>query len=75
MITLNITLTPELFDAVASGRKRMVIHRRNPRIDRYFDAKTPERALIRMKGTAPIARGISRIRKTRDEWRLYLHKI
>jgi hypothetical protein len=43
---LNITLPIDVFASVASGDKRIVSHKRNPRLDRYFSAKSPDSAKI-----------------------------
>jgi hypothetical protein len=67
MRPLTITLPPDLLAQVRSGERRTVAHRRNPRIDRYFAAKTPDRAKI--NGTTyPIAG----IEETPTEWRIHL---
>jgi len=71
MQTLNITLPPDVFKTVLAGAKRKVSHKRNPRIDRYFAAKTPERAVITDRKTT-IERRITRIVKTETEYRVHL---
>ena len=43
MKPLNITLPPDVFQAVLDGEKKFISHRRNPRIDRLF-AFFPARA-------------------------------
>jgi hypothetical protein len=46
MNSLNITLPPDVFKTILAGEKRFVTHKRNPRIDRYFAAKKPDKAKI-----------------------------
>ena len=46
MQPLNITLPPDVFKTVLNGQKRVVSHKRNPRIDRFFSAKNPTEARI-----------------------------
>jgi len=46
MKPLNITLPPDVFQAVLDGEKKFVSHKRNRRIDRYFSAKIPTQAKI-----------------------------
>lgn len=46
MNPLTITLPPEVFAQVQAGTKRIVSTKRNPRKDRYFQAKTPTGAMI-----------------------------
>jgi hypothetical protein len=46
MNPLTITLPPETFSRVVSGEKRVVSHLRNRRIDRFFAAKSPDKAMI-----------------------------
>ena len=69
-IDINATLPPETFAQILTGEKRMISHKRNPRIDRYFDAKTPERAVINDRKTT-IFRRITRIIKTKTEYRIH----
>lgn len=70
---LTIGLTPERFAAIASGAVTMVATVRNPRKDRYFNAKRPLRARISALGTdqPPILRDIVRIEGTATEWRVF----
>ena len=70
-ITINATLPPEIFTQILAGKKRMIIHKRNPRIDRFFDAKTPERAVINDREST-ISRRITRVEKTETEYRIHL---
>lgn len=46
MKPLNITLPPDVFQAILDGKKSFVSHKRNPRIDRFFAAKRPTHAKI-----------------------------
>ncbi|MEN6421653.1 MAG: hypothetical protein ABFD76_06855 [Smithella sp.] len=46
MNPLNITLPPDVFQEILDGKKRFVSHKRNPRIDRFFAAKKPDKAKI-----------------------------
>lgn len=46
MKPLNITLPPDVFKTVLDGEKKFISHKRNPRIDRYFEAKKPTEAKI-----------------------------
>lgn len=46
MQPLNITLPPDVFQTVLAGQKRVVSHKRNPRIDRFFEIKRPTEAKI-----------------------------
>jgi hypothetical protein len=46
MKPLNITLPPDVFKTILSGEKRLVSHKRNPRIDRFFAAKRPTEAKV-----------------------------
>jgi hypothetical protein len=46
MKPLNITLPPGVLETVLAGQKRVVSHKRNPRIDRFFAAKNPTEAKI-----------------------------
>jgi len=41
MKPLNATLPPDVFKTILTGKKRFISHKRNPRIDRFFAAKTP----------------------------------
>lgn len=70
-ITINATLPPETFAQILAGKKRMIIHKRNPRIDRFFDAKSPSRAVINDRKQT-IFRRITRIVKTETEYRVHL---
>ena len=66
-MTLNITLPPERFAEIRDGRSREVRHKRNPRIDRYFAAKTPTGARINGQRFE-----ISRIERTARDVIIYL---
>ena len=68
-MTLNITLTPEVFAQVAAGKKKIISTKRNPRKDRYFTAKTPDVAKINGRMW-----WIAKIGGTADEWRVHLGK-
>ena len=46
MNPLNITLPPDVFQKIASGEKTFVSTKRNPRKDRYFFSKSPDKAKI-----------------------------
>lgn len=46
MKPLNITLPPDVFQAILDGKKSFVSHKRNPRIDRFFAAKKPTEAKV-----------------------------
>lgn len=70
-IEINATLPPAVFAQILAGKKRTIIHKRNPRIDRFFDAKTPERAVINDRQQT-IFRRITRIVKTETEYRVHL---
>ena len=70
-IEINATLPPEVFAQILAGKKRTIIHKRNPRIDRFFATKTPERAVINDRQQT-IFRRITRVEKTETEYRVHL---
>lgn len=67
MTPLTITLPPEVFAQVVAGEKKIISTKRNPRKDRYFAAKTPDRAKIN-----GVLCPIQRIEGTETEWKIYL---
>lgn len=70
---LNIGLTPEGYAKVVSGETTSIATQRNPRKDRYFNAKRPMQARISALHTdqPPILRDIVRIEGTATEWRVF----
>jgi hypothetical protein len=67
MRPLTITLTPDVFRAVLAGTKRTITTRRNPRKDRYFQAKTPDQAKVN-----GIPYQINRVEGTPEEWVIHI---
>ena len=43
---LNITLPQHSVEDIKKGSKKTILHKRNPRIDRYFAAKKPNKAIV-----------------------------
>jgi hypothetical protein len=70
MRLLTITLPPDIFALIRSGKKRIIITRRNPRKDRFFNTKTPDAAKIN-----GVLYQIAHIEGTPEEWKIYLGNI
>ena len=67
MSQITITLPPEVFAEVEAGRKKIIATRRNPRKDRYFEAKTPTGAMINGHYFP-----IERVEGTPQEWKVHI---
>lgn len=68
----TVTLPDESFQAVLAGERKMISHKKNSRINKYFRDKTPTIARIRAKGGTFIAFDIARIEETPDAWNIHL---
>lgn len=66
---LTITLPEETFAAILAGKRREVRHKRNPRIDRYFESKMP--VSLKINGRLFRAAGVIGFP---TEWRVYISK-
>jgi len=67
MRPLTITLPTEALAKIHDGTKRIISHKRNPRLDRYFSAKSPATAKI----NGEIFK-ISRIEETASDWIIHV---
>lgn len=72
-IAINVSLPAESFGLVRSGEKRTLRHKRNPRIDRFFIAKSPTVVNISGQGEK-ITRQISQIERTPEEWIVHIKR-
>lgn len=70
---LSIGLPYETFVAVISGKKTEFETKKNPRKDRYFSAKRPEKARITSLETGQsVLRDIKCIEETPGTWRVLI---
>jgi len=67
MIKINVTLPGAVFALIASGKKKWVAHKSNPRINRYFSSKTPTHAKIN-----GVVFSIRRIQQMADSWKVFI---
>lgn len=69
---LSVTLPWDQYCAVREGSKRRISTRRNPRKDRYFQAKIPQQAEIKCVGRESFLKKIIRVEGTETEWHIHL---
>jgi hypothetical protein len=65
MININVTLPAETFNLLPD--RKWIAHKRNPRIDRFFTAKTPTQATINK-----IIFPVKSVSQTDTDWIVYL---
>lgn len=70
---INIQLPEAAFQAVVSGDKSMISTRRNPRKDRFFEAKRPRWARIRSADSGQVLMcAVTRVEGTDTDWRVFV---